>query len=430
MGSIYKQRWKGKDGTVHESTIWWIKYYRDGKPMRESSESEKVSVARDLLKDREGNIVKGMAVSPKVNRIRFSELAADMVNDYKVNKKRSLKVLEMRLDKHVLPFFGVRRASSITTADVNRFILRRQEARATNGEINRELTAVKRAFSLGIQSGKILTKPHIPMLRENNVRTGFFERPQFDALLRALPEHLKPVAQVAYITGWRIPSEVLKLQWPQIDFLAGEVRLNAGTTKNNEGRVFPFTTELRFLLERRHSETRKMERDKKIIVPWVFHRDGKRIGSFRKAWSRACMDAGLPVVIEHKRDAAGEVVRHKSGTKKGEPVIAHIAARAIPHDVRRTAVRNLVRAGIPEAVAMRMTGHRTRSVFERYNIVSPGDLLEAARKLDAAKNATSSLGMNPGMNAPNLDTLPTENSANLLHFNDGPVAQKDRAAVS
>ena len=79
---------------------------------------------------------------------------------------------------------------------------------------------------------------------------------------------------------------------------------------------------------------------------------------------------------------------------------------------------------------MKMTGHRTRSVFERYNIVSPGDLLEAARKLDAAMNASSGSGMNPGMNAPNLDTLPTENSTNLLHFNNGPVAQKDRAAVS
>src|SRR5262245_5439950 len=146
MGSIYKQRWKDKNGIVHESNVWWIKFYRDGKAMRESSESDKISVARDLLKDREGSIVKGMPVSPKANRVRFDELAADMVNDYKVNKRRSLKVLEMRLKKHVLPFFSSRRTSSITTADVNRFVLQRQQARATNGEINRELTAIKRAF--------------------------------------------------------------------------------------------------------------------------------------------------------------------------------------------------------------------------------------------------------------------------------------------
>jgi integrase len=426
MGSIYKQTWKDRDGKTRESAIWWIKYYRDGKPIRESSESEKITVARDLLKDREGDIVKGVPVSPKVNRVRFNELAADMVVDYKVNGKRSLDVLEMRLKRHILPFFATRRAFSITTADINRFVLVRQEAGASNGEINRELTAVKRSFSLGIQSGKILVKPYIPMLRENNIRTGFFEPEQFGALLLGLPEHLKPVAQFAYITGWRIPSEVLRLQWSQIDFLAGEIRLNAGTTKNNEGRVFPFTLDLRSLLSRQYSETRKLEREKKSVIPWVFHREGRRIGSFRKAWSRACLDAGLPVVIQYKRDSAGNVARRKSGPKKGEAVIEHIAAQAIPHDFRRTAVRNLVRAGIPEAVAMKMTGHKTRSVFERYNIVSAGDLTDAARKLDAV----SAMGMITGMNAPNAGTLPTETSANLLHSNNGPVAQLDRAAVS
>jgi len=355
-----------------------------------------------------------------VNRVRFDELAADMVNDYKVNNKRSLNVLEMRLKKHVLPFCGARRVSSITTADVNRFILQRQQAGATNGEINRELTAV----SVGSLLESKAARSSRSRISQCSVKTTFaldFSSACSSMRSQGLsPTDLKPVAQFAYVTGWRIPSEVLKLSWSQIDFLAGEVRLNAGTPKNNDGRVFPFTAELRSLLQRLHSETRQLERQKKIVVRWVFNREGKRIGSFRKAWSRACMEAGLPVVIRYKKDRAENVVRYKSGPKKGEPVIEHIAAKAIPHDFRRTAVRNLVRAGIPEAVAMKMTGHKTRSVFERYNIVSSSDLAEAARKLDAAMHSASGSGMNPGMDAPNLATLPTENSANLLHFNDGP----------
>jgi integrase len=245
MGSIYKRKWKDKDGTIHETEVWWIKYYRDGKPIRESSESTRESEAKSLLKMREGDVAKGVPVMPRATRVKFQELAEDVTNDYKVNGQRSLDDLVTRMKLHVLPVFGTRRASSITTADIRAYIAARREAGATNGQINRELTAVKRAFNLGIQAGKILMKPHIPMLKENNARKGFFEQESFEAIRRALPNHLQDVVTFAYITGWRIPSEVLKLQWPQVDFLAGEIRLYAGTTKNDEGRIFPFTHELR-----------------------------------------------------------------------------------------------------------------------------------------------------------------------------------------
>ncbi len=126
--------------------------------------------------------------------------------------------------------------------------------------------------------------------------------------------------------------------------------MNPGTTKNDDGRVFPFTQELRGLLVQQKEETEKLQRQKDMLIPWVFHREGKPIGDFRKSWETACKKAGVP--------------------------------GRIPHDFRRTAVRNLVRAGIPERVAMQMTGHKTRSVFERYNIVSEGDLDAAAKRLD------------------------------------------------
>jgi integrase len=187
------------------------------------------------------------------------------------------------------------------------------------------------------------------------VRTGFFEREQIDEILAHLPKATRPVVEFAYITGWRIPSEVLPLQWRHVDFEARVVRLDPHTTKNDEGRTFPFTDALEELLKAQKAEHDALK-SIDVLCPWIFHRTGpkvkgKRIKAFIKAFKAACAKAGLP--------------------------------GRIPHDLRRTAVRNLVRAGIPERVAMQMTGHKTRSVFERYNIVSECDLVEAARKLNA-----------------------------------------------
>jgi len=365
--------------------IWWIRYYRNGRRQEESSGSTKEGDARSLLRRREGDIERGIAITPKVGQIRFEEAVKDLLNDYRTNRKRSLDDVERRIEKHLTPFFGNRKMASITTADIREYIASRQAettvarkaftftardgtprhvpeqhrtvAAVSNGEINRELTALKRMFNLAIQAGKLLQKPHIPMLKEDNVRVGFFERDQFQAMLHRLPEAARPAATFAYITGWRIDSEVLPLEWRQVDFEAGEIRLDAGTTKNREGRTFPMTAELRVVLERQRAMTQELQRRQGIVCRKVFHRTGKPIKSFRVAFRTACREAGCP----------GRVL----------------------HDLRRTAVRNLVRAGIPERVAMQMTGHKTRSVFERYNIVSVGDLRDAAKRLDVATGTIS-----------------------------------------
>ena len=365
--------------------IWWIRYYKNGKRHEESSGSTKEGEAKSLLRLREGDIERGVAVTPKVGRIRFDEAVTDVLNDYRTNRKRSLDDVERRIEKHLKPFFGNRRMASITTSDIREYIASRQKentvarkaytftardgtvhhvaeqrrtiAGVSNGEINRELTALKRSFNLAIQAGKLLQKPHIPFLKEDNVRVGFFERDQFLAVLARLPEPVQPAATFAYITGWRIDSEVLSLEWRQVDFGAGEVRLDPGKTKNGEGRTFPMTRDLREVLEQQKAITENLQRQFKVVCPRVFHRSGRPIKSFRVAFRTACTGAGCP----------GRVL----------------------HDFRRTAVRNLVRAGIPERVAMQMTGHKTRSVFERYNIVSAGDLREAAKRLDAATGTIS-----------------------------------------
>lgn len=249
MGSIYKRRWKTPDGTVRESAVWWIKYYRNGKPIRESTESEKISVARDLLRDREGDVVKGIPASQRMNRVMFDELLTDLETEYQVNGRDTLDDLKRRLRLHIRPYFGGMRAAAITTADIIKFTSKRQQAGASNGEINRELSGIKRAYNLAIRAGKLLHKPHIPMLKEARARKGFFEREQFEAVRAHLPEHVQPAITFAYITGWRIKSEVMSLRWDQVDFESAVVRLHPGSSKNEEPREFPFTDELRGLLE-------------------------------------------------------------------------------------------------------------------------------------------------------------------------------------
>lgn len=169
MGHIYK---RGK--------VYWLKHYRDGRPFYESSGSTKESCARNLLKLREGKVAMQIPTSPKMGRLRFADLAGDVVNDYRVNGKESINDVERLFRKHLLPYFGRKLASSINTSDVRQFIDRRQIAGASNAEINRELAAFKRAFSLAIKDGRLRTRPYIPCLKENNVRAGFFTRDEME----------------------------------------------------------------------------------------------------------------------------------------------------------------------------------------------------------------------------------------------------------
>ncbi len=360
-----------------------IRYYdARGRRHQESAGSAVRADAERLLRKRLKAKDDGRPIDPRVDRLKFDDAAHDLITDYTIHGRKSLDEAQRRIDKHLTPFFGGLRLAGITAADVRTFIAKRQaetyivrKARGdepavrrsfSNAEINRELTTLKRMFSLAIQAEKLFHKPYIPLLREDNTRTGFFEVEAFRAVCHALPADLRSVVTFAYITGWRIASEVFPLEWRHVDFRAGEVRLDAGTTKNGEGRVFPLTDELRALLDAQHAA--HVTRTKAgTIAPWVFVRmiakgrggdkKPRPLRAFTKAWNAACLTAGCP--------------------------------GRIPHDLRRTAVRNMVRRGVPERVAMQLTGHKTRSVFERYNIVSDGDLTAAATKLAGLLTTTA-----------------------------------------
>src|SRR5438093_1385923 len=322
------------------------------------------------LARREAELGRGIFVAPNLKNTTVEELADMLRDDYRINGRRSLRRVETSLD-HLLDFFGPARVTTVTSDRIAAYVRARQEAKAAAATIHNELAALKRMFTLGLRAGKVAQRPHIPALQVSNARQGFFEEGDFRALLRELPGALKPVVEFAYLTGWRIPSEVLRLTWAQINFKAGIVRLEPRTTKNDEGRAFPFDAlpALKRLLEKQRSRTRALERSTGRIIPRVFHREGAPIRYFRRAWLSA-----LDRAAHQERGDVRVVVRPE------------VLGR-IPHDLRRTAVRNLVRAGVPERVAMQLTGHKTRSVFDRYNIVNERDLRDGVLKLATFQHA-------------------------------------------
>jgi integrase len=351
MGCIYQH--KGR-------RTYWIKYKSAGQWQYESSHSTRRDDAVRLLRLREGDTAKGIPVTSQVGRVKYDEARDDLIAYHTANGRDTTK-LEARIKKHLTPFFSGRKMTDITVSVINAYIARRLKDTPTpaNATINRELAWLKQMFRLALDAGKLMTRPRIKLLAEDNARQGFFEREHYESVLRHLPENLRPVVRFGYITGWRIKSEVLALEWRHVDMKAGEVRLEPGTTKNKEGRTFPFTADLRALLEAQQGEHERLKKRGKV-VPWVFFRmvaNGrggplrpKPITSFIKAFKTACKRAGCP--------------------------------GRIPHDLRRTAVRNLERAGVPRSVAMKLTGHKTESVYRRYAIADERDLRVAVERLD------------------------------------------------
>jgi integrase len=367
-----------------ESRFFWVRYRVNGKLYEESSRSPDVRQAEKLLARREAELGLGAFTAPDVKRTTIVELAQMLRDDYRVNGRRSLRRANTSLD-HVLEHFGAvweedpqhpdggewtggARAVTVTADRVTAYMRERQEAEAAPATIRNELAALKRMFTLGLRAGKVAQRPHIPAIQVSNTRQGFFEPDDFTAIYAELPEYLQPVAEFCYLTGWRSRSEVLLLTWAQVDFAAGVVRLEPRTTKNDEGRTFPFDAlpALKRLLEAQRDRTKALERTAGRIIPHVFHNDGLPIRYMRRAWLSAC-----------KRAAT---VTYPNGVK--EVVRGHLLDR-LPHDFRRTAVRNLVRAGVPERVAMQLTGHKTRAVFDRYNIVNERDLRDGVSRLAA-----------------------------------------------
>jgi integrase len=336
-------------GTVYQrGAVFWIQYSLHGDVYRESSHSAERKAALKLLKHRLAETTRGKVIGPVAERVTLREMAEAVLADYALNGYRSAATAA-HFTRVLMGYFGENcRALDITSDRIAKYAETRQQQGKSNASINRETACLIRMFNLMIKAGR-LSRDSIPSrtyLKEAEARQGFIEPADFARLRDALPDYLREPASFMYACGWRV-NAIRTLTWMRdlaLEFddsgkiIGGTVTLQAAHSKNKKPVILPLRGELLDVI-RRAWAVRIPE------VTYVFHRGALPIGDFRKAWRKACAAAGLGHVL--------------------------------PHDTRRSCARNLIRAGVSEVVAMRVTGHRTRSMFDRYNITVGSDLEKA-----------------------------------------------------
>ncbi len=345
FGSIYQRTKKLPDGTVRILPKWWIKYHKNGQVFRESSGSEKHADAERLLKRRLGEIVTGKFAGLGPERITVSQLLADLLVDYELHERHSLPMTEKRVSKNLSPAFGCIRAADLSSKHINAYILKRKDEGAAAATINRELELLLRSFRLALSSDPPLVTrvPKIEMLPEDNIRTGTLDHGGYLRCRDTFPPHYRLLLVVGYHTGAR-EGELLSARWTGVT--DGQIRLEAPTTKTKKARALPVYGEMKHWLEMARQECDLKYPD----CPWVFQVNGARMTFNWRTWNNLCRLAGVPGLLFH--------------------------------DLRRTALTNMIAAGISEKEAMEVSGHQTRKTFERYHIVSDRNLRRVAARME------------------------------------------------
>jgi len=272
---------------------------------------------------------------------RMVDLEALLLRDYELRERRSTaraRAAWVHLRAHFAAFDPAH-AYDLSV----QYALDRRREKAAAATVRYEVAILGRALTLAARRGAISLRPFLARPRVHNARQGFVGRPEFRRLMAELPQPIRDLALFAYVTGWR-RREVLGLGWDHVWFDAGVVRLDAEASKSGAARTFPVGAhpELLRMLERRYLERQGAH---------VFHRNGAPVLWFDRTWKTACERAGL--------------------------------GHTLFHDLRRSAVRNMERAGVPRSVAMQLTGHKTESIYRRYAITNEEDLARGVRLIAA-----------------------------------------------
>ena len=377
-----KQRGNGEGGLILRGRIWWCQYYQDGRQVRASTQTHVKAEALTFLRKQMDSRDKGEVPVTDIRKLKYADLRQGLIDSYSTLGNKSLKeradgsesltglkaldefcgfkpkIIDGKIviadDKVVAADKGVP-VTQLTTDFASRFIRKRQKDGVGNAAINRSLAALRRMLTIAKRAKKIHDVPFIEFMEEPSARKGFLERRDFEKLVKLLPTHLRLLVTFLYWCGCRI-GETLQIEWSQVDLESRQIRLEPEQTKTDEGRIVPLSSELVSML-------RKIEPKKGRVF------DGTNL---RKEWMKACSLCGLGTLTEVEG-------------RPYDPIYSGLTL----HDLRRSAVRNLRKAGVSEKETMRISGHKTRSVFERYNIVSTDDVMDAMRKLElAALNET------------------------------------------
>ncbi len=339
------KRTVGSGSKYLRGKIWYIKYHHRGQGVRECTGSTDERDADRLLRKRLSALDEGQPLVA-TSRITISKIIDLTLDEYRMLKRRGLRIEELR-SKAPKRLIGHIVASKFGKSHVQEYIeARRQEGRA-DSTINRELSLVRRGFTLAAEHepplvGKV---PRIPKLDEDNVREGFLEDPQYLKLREALPQHLKCLLVCGYYLGLRLGA-FRRLKWSQVDLAAGEIRIAKRQAKSKKPHTVPIYGEMKSWLEMQFAEHEQLRPD----CDYVFNYHGRPIGHHIGGWRKACIAAGVPDLYFH--------------------------------DLRRSAVRNMERGGVPRKIAMAITGHLTESMYRRYDIVNGQDTKQAGRKME------------------------------------------------
>ena len=334
---------------------YWISYYLpDGKKKRAvvgySIEDARAAEGKKRGEKKENKL---FDILPEA-KMTFSDLADWYLKLEKVKSLASCSIIEVYLKKFNSQF-GDMIVNKITPEALENLIEKRRKEGCADATIDHEIGAARtmayKAFDNDKVGGDTLKKfRKIKKLNKGNAnaRSRIITKAEFDGMMKDAPLHLRHILMMAYHTGMR-KGEILPLTWDKVDLKKRFIYLEAADTKDKEKRSIPISDELLATLE---------AVPKAIHNTHVFLFKGKPIKDLRTGLRGACKDAG---VTYGRFEKAGFIF----------------------HDLRHTFNTNMRKAGVQESVIMKITGHSSRSMFDRYNTVDEGDLIQAIRQMKA-----------------------------------------------